>query len=164
MKSVVVLAAFIILFASPTFSQDCHDAEKTRHEDVDRRGDHAMGFSHETSRHTFKLHEDGGLIAATAKSAGDAATRDQIRGHMKHIAQLFAAGDFSAPVFIHDRVPPGVETMKALPEDIQYRYVELAEGGAVRITTSNPKALAAIHAFLRFQIEDHRTGDSMSTQ
>ena len=163
MKLVAVLVASIALFASPARSQDCHGSE-SRHEGVDRRGDHAMGFSHETSRHTFKLHQDGGLIGASAKSASDAATRDQIRGHMKHIARMFAEGDFSAPMFIHDQVPPGVEAMKSLRKDIQYRYAELPEGGAVRITTSNPKALAAIHAFLRFQIEDHRTGDSTSIE
>ena len=32
-------------------------------------------------------------------------------------------------------------------------------GGRVRLRTSNPEALAAIHEFLRFQIEEHRTGD-----
>lgn len=32
------------------------------------------------------------------------------------------------------------------------------------ITTANPKALKAIHEFLRFQIEDHRTGDPKIVQ
>jgi len=32
-------------------------------------------------------------------------------------------------------------------------------GSRVRIKTKNPDALKAIHEFLRFQIEDHHTGD-----
>jgi hypothetical protein len=32
------------------------------------------------------------------------------------------------------------------------------------IKTGNPEALAAIHDFLRFQISDHRTGDSPEVQ
>ena len=35
-------------------------------------------------------------------------------------------------------------------------------GDQVRIATSNPEALRAVHEFLRFQIRDHRTGDSLT--
>lgn len=34
----------------------------------------------------------------------------------------------------------------------------------MRIVTGNAEALAAVHAFLRFQIEDHQTGDSAVVQ
>jgi hypothetical protein len=42
---------------------------------------------------------------------------------------------------------------------IDWNYEETATGGRVRITTKDARALAAIHEFLKFQIEDHRTGD-----
>jgi hypothetical protein len=42
---------------------------------------------------------------------------------------------------------------------IRYQYVETANGGRVNIVTSDPGALAAVHAFLRFQIAEHKTGD-----
>jgi hypothetical protein len=32
-------------------------------------------------------------------------------------------------------------------------------GGRLRITTTDTEALKAIHQFLTFQIDDHRTGD-----
>lgn len=60
---------------------------------------------------------------------------------------------------IHDRVPPGVPTMKDSKSRIEWKFAETPGGGRVRITTEDAKALAAIHEFLRFQIEDHRTGD-----
>jgi hypothetical protein len=34
----------------------------------------------------------------------------------------------------------------------------------VLVTATDPQALDAVHRFLRFQIEDHRTGDSVEVQ
>jgi hypothetical protein len=42
---------------------------------------------------------------------------------------------------------------------IAYDYAPTDKGGEVRISTSDPAALSAIHTFLRFQIADHGTGD-----
>jgi len=42
---------------------------------------------------------------------------------------------------------------------IRYQYVETANGGRVNIVTSDADALAAVHAFLTFQIAEHKTGD-----
>ena len=61
---------------------------------------------------------------------------------------------------MHDRLPDGAATMKKLRRYINYDYSELPAGGRVRITTSNPKAVEAIHQYLRFQIREHKTGDS----
>ena len=54
--------------------------------------------------------------------------------------------------------------MTRLKERIAYQYEETSTGGRVRIVTRDPDALAAVHAFLHFQIEDHRTGDSGAVQ
>jgi hypothetical protein len=35
-------------------------------------------------------------------------------------------------------------------------------GGRVDIVTANKDALAAVHAFMKFQIKDHETGDKTS--
>ena len=37
----------------------------------------------------------------------------------------------------------------------------LPQGGAVRTATKDPKALDAVHAFLRYQITEHKTGDPL---
>jgi hypothetical protein len=143
-------------------SRQLHDHsqnDKTRHEQVTERGDHTMGFSHDKTAHHFRLKDDGGAIEVTAISSDDAASRDQIRQHLKHIANMFSEGDFSAPMFIHGQTPPGVETMKRSKTEIKYQYEEIDRGAKVRITTANVEAVKAIHEFLRFQIQDHRTGD-----
>ena len=126
---------------------------------VENRGDHAMGFSHETTAHHFILLPDGGMISVEAKCEHDGATRDQVRMHLAHISGLFASGDFDIPMFIHDRVPPGVPVMKARRNAITYAYQETERGGQVRIRTTDADALQAVHEFLAFQIQDHRTGD-----
>jgi len=125
---------------------------------VDQRHD-TFGMSHSESRHTFRLLEDGGAIELRATS-DDAKTVDAIREHLHTITKDFRAGDFSKPYFVHERVPDGVETMKKLGDAIQYEFEEVKEGARVRITTRNAEALRAVHAFLRFQIDDHRTGDT----
>ena len=42
---------------------------------------------------------------------------------------------------------------------ITYRYEDVARGGIVRIETKDARALDAIHAFLRYQVTEHQTGD-----
>jgi len=44
-------------------------------------------------------------------------------------------------------------------EQIRYTYVETPNGGRVDIVTTDPQALAAVHAFLTYQIAEHKTGD-----
>ena len=80
------------------------------------------------------------------------------------IAVMFSQGDFAIPVFIHSTVPPGVEDMKRLKSKITYEAENGENGAQLRITTHDAEALAAIHDFLRFQICDHQTGDSLEVQ
>ena len=130
-------------------------------EKMNQRGDHVMGFDHMKTTHHFRLLSDGGSIEVTANSAQDTESRDQIRMHLGHIAKMFAGGNFNAPMLIHDQIPPGVPTMQKLKGDIHYKFEETEQGGRVRISTSSTKALQAIYDFLRFQIKEHKTGDSL---
>jgi hypothetical protein len=128
---------------------------------VDARGDQGMGFNHQLTRHHFYLFAHGGAIEVEANDPKDLASRQAIREHLKKIAALFAAGDFSIPMFVHASAPPGMETMKRLKSEIFYAAEETPRGAQVRITTRNAEAIKAIHQFLRFQIKEHRTGDPL---
>jgi hypothetical protein len=144
------------MHAEHSKQQDTH-----HHSEVDRRGNEVMGFEHEKSAHHFYLRKDGGVVEATVKDPKDSTTLKNIQSHMQEISRLFAEGDFSKPKEIHGVVPPGVETMKERLQHIQFQYEPLKEGASVKITTSDQEALEAIHEFLRFQIQDHRTGDPL---
>jgi len=139
-------------------------APSDHHAGLDARGDAVMGFSHEKTAHRFTLLADGGAIAVTARDGADAAGISQIRSHLAHIASMFARGSFEAPMLIHGKTPPGVTVMRERGAAITYTFEETAKGGRVRIVTTEPVALAAVHAFLRFQIRDHRTGDTQTVQ
>jgi hypothetical protein len=127
--------------------------------EVNARGERAMGFSQTETAHHFRLTPDGGLIEVETKDPADAANRARVRQHLARVSEMFAAGDFDTPLLVHARTPPGVERMSRLRAEILYTFEETERGGRVRISTRNPDALAAVHEFLRFQIEDHQTGD-----
>jgi hypothetical protein len=136
--------------------------EQDHHAHVELRGDQAMGFSHETTAHHFLIRKDGGLIIAEALSRDDTKSRDSIRSHMQHIAKAFSAGDFDLPMFIHRVTPPGVDALKRLGPAVHYTVQPLERGAQVRLSASSQEGVEAIHEFLRFQIQDHRTGDSLT--
>jgi hypothetical protein len=142
----------------PSSSADAH------RQGVATRGDHVMGFDHETTTHHFSLTKTGGSIEISANDRGDRVSLEAIRGHLPHIARMFSEGDFDAPMLIHDRVAPGVPTMKRHPSAISWRYEDSAAGGRIVAITKDAEALSALHAFLVFQIEDHETGDSLAVR
>jgi len=135
-------------------------AAESHSSDVDRRGAHVMGFDQSKTTHHFLLYEDGGSIDISVKDASDKTDRDAIRAHLPPIASMFAAGNFHAPMLVHDTNVPGTSEMAMMKDRLNYRFVQTPKGGRVEITTADPDALAAVHRFLRFQIADHHTGDS----
>jgi hypothetical protein len=153
-----ILASLIVAFATLVI---VYAQQPKADEQMNRRGDHIMGFDHTKTTHHFLLQESGGSIEVTANSPDDVESSEQIRMHLKHIAKMFAEGNFNAPMLIHDQTPPGAPVMQELKSEIKYNYEEINHGAAVRISTKNPTALKAIHDFLRFQIKEHKTGDSL---
>jgi hypothetical protein len=127
--------------------------------DVEKHGDEAMGFPHESTTHHFRLLPDGGAIEVTVNDTRDVQNVQMIQTHLTHIVTMFSNGDFSIPMFVHSQVPPGVTEMKEKRAEISYSFEALPDGGKVRISTRNHDALNAIHDFLSFQIEDHHTED-----
>jgi hypothetical protein len=145
----------VALAAVPTAAQNPHPG-------MDQRGAAAMGFDQARTAHHFYLYEDGGAIDVAVKDRTDIVDRDAIRSHLPHIAMLFGQGDFAAPMLVHDsKNVPGTAAMARLKEKISYVYKETAAGGRVDIRTSDAGALKAVHEFLKFQIADHKTGDSL---
>ncbi len=123
---------------------------------VQARGQVAMGVDQYTSFHQFESLPDGGRIGLQ-RDPGDSAGVAQIRSHMQTVARAFARGDFALPGVVHARDVPGTAVMAARRSRIRYDADTLAGGGQVRLTTSDPAALAAIHQFLAFQRQDHRS-------
>jgi hypothetical protein len=120
------------------------------------RGAQAMGVDQYTSSHRFEPLPDGGRIALE-RDVDDPAGVATIRAHLRDIATRFAAGDFAIPGFVHQQEVPGTRVMAAKRDAIAYTFGALPRGGEVRIATTDPRAVAAVHEFLAFQRSDHRT-------
>jgi len=129
-------------------------------------GSHAgmvMGFDQDKTTHHFYLYRDGGAIDVSVKDATDVKNRDAIRSHLPHIATMFGAGDFNAPMLVHETEKvPGIDVLARLKDRVKYNYRETPTGGRVDVTTTDASALAALHEFLKFQIRDHKTGDPLT--
>jgi hypothetical protein len=151
----IVLLSFIVLLAGQSASaQDPHAGMHARAAGV-------MGFDQDKTAHHFSLFDDGGAIEIAVKDAADTVNRDAIRAHLPHIAERFGAGSFEAPVQIHGtKEVPGIAVLTALKSRVAYKYAETPNGGRVDITSSDPVAVAAVHDFLKYQIAEHKTGDS----
>jgi hypothetical protein len=158
MRTLVLVLALALLLTGTFAQQEGQPSPRT--DGVTKRGDHVMGFSHDDTTHHFYLFKDGGEIVITANRPDDISSRDRIRNHLGHIAKMFAAGNFNAPMMIHDTHPPGTATMTRLKEQIRYKFSEVEGGAKIRIISVNPQTTDAVHAFLLFQIVDHHTGDS----
>jgi hypothetical protein len=135
-----------------------HLKQLQRDAELKKRGALAMGFDQDKATHHFRTTASGGSIEVEVNAAADEISRTQIRTHLKEIAKAFAAGDFQKPFQTHAETPPGVPEMQRWKGAIRYEYAETPRGGEVRITTTNPEALAAVHAFLAYQRTEHGHG------
>jgi hypothetical protein len=172
MKPAVLAALLATLMALPGFAgekdekqcplheQHMKQAEAKSAEDLVQRGDRVMGFAEAKTTHHFVIRKNGGAIEVTADDPDDAESVGLIRTHLQDIAGQFRRGNFELPREIHSQQPAGATAMARLASKISYRFSEMDGGGRLTIQTRNPEALSAIHAFLRFQIDDHQTGDA----
>ncbi|MBZ5555218.1 MAG: hypothetical protein LAO21_21105 [Acidobacteriia bacterium] len=177
MKYIVAVAVFLMVsFLSAQRPEDCPlhaqhmqqmQPDKQAQDEnpsagIMQRGEKGMGFSQTATNHHFLITDDGGIIQVEVNDPQDMKGRDQIRTHLQGIAKAFAAGDFSIPAFVHDRTVPGVPALELLRSEIKYEYAQSAAGGRVQISSRNPEAVAAIHDFMTFQIQEHHTRDPIT--
>ena len=122
-----LLALSLALFCAFASAQRSSTSGQSRQDGVDQRGDHVMGFSHDSTTQHFHLLKDGGDIVVTANDPKDTASIEQTRMHLNHIVSMFSNGNFNAPMVIHDTNPPGVATMIRLKSDIRYTLSEIPQ-------------------------------------
>ena len=160
---VVLISALTTLICISISAQQKPDKAMSQHQmdEMNKRGDKHMGFDHLKTTHHFLLANDGGSIQVEANDVKDTESRDQIRGHLRHITMMFSEGNFEVPMLIHDQTPPGTEVMKQLKNEIGYEFSETERGASIKISTTNVQAIKAVHQFLKFQIREHKTGDPL---
>ncbi len=158
MKTAIAFLLFSGLQLAAQEMQSCpmhkeHVKEASQHQsDVEKHGDEAMGFPHDTTTHHFRLYSDGGAIEVTVNNTKDSENIQAIRSHLTCIVTMFSNGEFSTPMFVHDPVPPGVPVMKEKRAEISYSFEELPAGGRLRIKTENHHARKPFTPFFAFRL------------
>jgi hypothetical protein len=157
-------AGLVLLFLA-----GCSDRSERRSSSADSafarvqaRGEVAMGVNQYTSTHHFQPLPDGGRIMLERNQI-DLAGVAQIRRHLQGIAAAFARGNFALPGFVHDREVPGTAVMAERRAYISYSVDSLPRGGELRLQSSDSAAITAIHEFLAFQRQDHRSDAKAGT-
>jgi len=120
-----------------------------------RHGD-VVGVDPLAMAHQFEALPEGGDITLERQAHDDMGIT-QIRSHLLLISRSFKRGDFTIPGFIHTGDVPGATVMGERSGKIDYTVEDLPHGGVLRIRTTDPEALQAIHSFIAFQIAEHRT-------
>lgn len=154
-RSIIVRALLAGAFLSTGVA--ALSAQDSAYKAMQQRGQKAMGVDQYSSTHTFDDLPDGGRIMLVRDPKDTAGVRT-IREHLQQIAKAFPTGDFTTPAFVHMQEVPGTKVMAARRDKIRYAYAPKPGGGEVRITTTDPEALKAVHAFMAFQRSDHRAG------
>lgn len=166
MRSLAILLAISTLLAArPAFAQSSpghasgahatHGTADTSFDAMQTRGRTAMGVDQYTSIHRFDALPDGGRIELQ-RDRDDSAGAARIQAHMRDIARAFTLGDFGTPAVVHMKRVPGADVMRARRRVIRYDQADLPRGAALRIHSSDPAAISAIHRFLAFQRTEHR--------
>lgn len=115
-----------------------------------------MPFSHTATVHVFTKSDDGGTMEIVIKDAADAPHIPMIRAHLQDMQERFQKGDHSGPSHIHGDEMPGLAQLKAAkPGAIAASYREIEDGAELQYRTSDPKLIAALHAWIDAQLSDH---------
>lgn len=152
----------VITAAALAVTAQSADGQHQGHHAADARGALVMGFSQTATSHHFRLSPSGGAVEVHVHDAADTAMRASVAEHLRTITKGFAAGNFDASKAVHGQEPPGVETLRARANRLTYTFEESERGGRVIIHTTDAEALRALHEFLRYQIREHKTGDSLN--
>jgi len=164
-KPAILLVALVVLSAcdASTRSQGLpspvtavSDNPDSVFQAMDHRHGDIVGMDPMAMAHQFEALPEGGDIVLERQAHDDFGI-SQIRLHLLQISRAFKRGNFTIPGFIHAQTVPGAEMMAEKSGKIDYIIEDLPSGGAIRIRTSDPEALRAIHSFIAFQIAEHRT-------
>jgi hypothetical protein len=146
-----VLISCAISFSVASLAQDSN-----RQDEVAKRGEDVMPFSHTAAMHIFTKTADGGTMRIVVKDATSAKHIPMIRTHLQDLQARFQKGDYSGPSHIHGNEMPGLAQLKAAkPGKITVSYHELERGAELRYQTTDAKLISALHDWFDAQLSDH---------
>lgn len=128
---------------------------ETPQERVHQRSHHVMPFEMSKTVHVFKMAEAGGIQRILARDPSDGEQITLIRQHLKHEADRFRNGDYSAPAKLHGADMPGLAELQASSSLVEVSYSELPAGAQLSFKTDDLRLLTAIHRWFGAQLSEH---------
>lgn len=128
--------------------------------DMNLRFSKALGVEADKVVQHYYLVKNGGVVELTAKTPGDSATIAALQKYLNTQRDLFEKGKNETDAEVHGKVPDGMVGIKKFRNEITFFTAKTDNGALLRMFSVNPEARSAIQDYLRFQIIEHKTGDS----
>jgi hypothetical protein len=122
------------------------------------------GFDSERVVRHFYLLKNGGAVEVVVKDPHDETTIKAVQAYLKKESDLWAKGNFDNVNAIYGKLPEGTPQLKKMRDSVTFAAVPEENGGVLRLLTVSPQAKSAIHDYLRFQIDQFKTGDPTAPQ
>lgn len=150
----VIIALLVLVSLAPAQTASADPAQ-----DVNARFSRSLGVSLDKIVLHYYLVKNGGVVELTAKDPGDTATVTAIQKYLQTQKELWEKG--KDPVTeIHGKAPDSAAVMRKLRNDITFYMAKTDEGAVLRMFSINDQARGAIQDYLKFEIAEHKTGDS----
>jgi hypothetical protein len=150
MRRVDLASAVMLLLVAPLFGQQPPNPEP-------------IHYDRHRVVHHFYLYPDGGMMTLVVADPSDAETRKAVRAYVQRVSQLMVFGNLER---MREQFGQGVPGLNRIAEargrkaTITVHSSTPDEGSHIIFSTADPGALEGLHEFLRFQMEDLKTGDS----
>ena len=129
-------------------------------QEIAQRFSHSLGVTLDKVVVHFYLVKNGGVIELAAKDANDNTTINALQKYLQNQKELWEKGKESAVTEVHAKPPEAALTMRKLRNDITFYMAKTDNGGVLRMFSINDQAKNAIQDYLKYEIAEHKTGDS----
>jgi hypothetical protein len=160
MKRIMVRVALVILVfvvSSLAWSQTPATADS----EINARFSKSLGTDANRIFQHYYLVKAGGVIELTAKDPADKSSVAAVQKYLETQKDLFEKGKNEGDAEVHGKVADGVPVLKKLRNEITFFTVKSEEGAVLRMFSTNEQARQAIQDFIKFQINEHKTGDPL---
>ena len=160
MKRIMVRVApviFVLIVASLAWSQ----TPLTGDSDINIRFSKSLGTDANRIFQHYYLVKNGGVIEFTAKDPADNTSIAAVQKYLETQKDLFEKGKNEGDTEVHGKTADGMPVLKKLRNEITFFAVKNEEGAVLRMFSTNEQARQAIQDFIKFQINEHKTGDPL---
>lgn len=161
MKNILVRTVVIFFVVLVVASIGWTQAPAPTENDLNSRFSKVLGTDVDKIVQHYYLVKNGGVIEFTAKDPADNATISTVQKYLEAQKGLFEKGKTEADSDLYGKVPDGLLALKKLRNDITFFAVNTDNGAALRMFSVNEQARQAIQDFMKFQINEHKTGDPL---